>query len=284
MYNFKYIKIQTKYLLPGDPYDSIIINAIRSKIRNGDIVVLSEKALSVAIGNIADESKIHAGLFAKLIVLVWMRIIWPYFLGRIAKLIPKTINRLRSYPLDYGARHKQLALWRVGFLQALRHYSEGGIDGSNLPYAYVALPLKNPQEVANKIRAKIRNELNVRVTVIIVDGDTTYSWNNLHLAPRKVHVKGLIHFGGFLTFIIGRMFNGKRSNTPIAISGMHIPLPLLLKLSRRSHKIRGYGAGLTVWDMIRRFKTSIDGVTPKMLMTVPHYPIVIIRPYKKSEK
>ncbi len=281
MYRFKYIKIQTKYFVPGDPYEQIIVDAIKGKIQNNDILVLSEKALSTALGYIADESKIKAGLFAKLIVLFWMRIIWPYFLAKLAKLIPKTINRLRQYPIEYGSKHKQLALWRVGFLQALRHYSEGGIDGSNLPYAYVALPLKDANNIAIKIRNAIKNKLGINVTVIIVDGDTTYSWGNFHLAPRKVYVKGLFHFGGFLAFLIGRMFNGKRSNTPIAVCGKKLPLPLLLKISRRAHKIRGYGAGLTVWDMVNRFQTAIDGVTLSMLMSVPHYPIVIVHPYKK---
>ena len=66
----------------------------------------------------------------------------------------RLLVRLRNYPLESGSRHKQLALEQAGVLQALMFGSEGGIDGSNLPYAYVSLPLKTPMQWQKKSEAR----------------------------------------------------------------------------------------------------------------------------------
>lgn len=271
------IALRTPYWRPETNYIRVVLDAVEPLVQDGDIVTVSEKALSVARGLIADESNIRPGLLARLISRIWMRRIWGGPLGKITKLRRRTLRRLRNYPVLEGGAHKELALRYAGFLQALRHFSEGGIDASNLPYSYVSLPLRDGLEVADEIRTAIEDRTGRRVMVMIVDGDTTYSFRNLHLAPRRLRVKGLIHLGGFLTFVLGRALNLKRRATPIAVSGKELNPDYALTLAHIAHRVRGFGAGGTVWDMARRFKVDLTGVTWEMLESVTHRPLVILR-------
>ena len=269
--------VRTRYWRPGTDYVREVVNAVREFVRDGDVVAVSEKAVSTASGNILDESLFKPSPLSKLLVVFWMRFVWGFFLGRLCRLRRKTIRRLRNYPLYEGAVHKQVALRAVGLLQALRHYSEGGIDGSNLPYSYVSLPLRDASKVADEIRRAILDETGKKVTVMIVDGDTTYTVGGLHLAPRKVDVEGLVHFGGFLTFVLGRALGGMGRATPIAVSGSSMTPEDALEAADTAHRAMGPGAGRTVWDMARRFGTTLTGVTWEMLESVEHRPVVVLR-------
>lgn len=273
----KAIRVRTRYWRPGTDYVSEIVVAVRDLIQEGDIVTVSEKALSTASGLLIDESTVRSGSLARLLVSVWMRRIWGGPLGRLTRLRDATIDRLRNFPAHEGAAHKQVALRCAGFLQALRHYSEGGIDGSNIPYSYVGLPLRNPDVKASRIRETLEDQTGKKLSVMIVDGDTTYTWRNLHLAPRRVKVPGLVHFGGFLTFVMGRMFGFRERPTPIALSGKDIDPDWALTLANISHRVRGHGAGRTVWDMTEALGVGLTGVTWSMLDRIDHFPIVIIR-------
>lgn len=273
----KTLTFRCHYWRPGTDYRSEITERIRNHIQDGDIIAISEKALSTALGNITDEAVIEPGAIAWLLASIWTRKIWGGPLGGIVGFKEQTIQNLKNYPLNEGAAHKQLTLYKVGLLQSLRHYSEGGVDASNLPFSYVSLPLKNPQKIATTIREHIRKETGMKSTIIIMDGDTTYSWRNLHLAPRRVNTPGLIHFGGVMTFILGRTLGFKARQTPIAISGSIINPDRALWYARLFHKLCGGGAGRTAWSMSEKMETSITGVTWEMLESVEHYPITIIR-------
>lgn len=278
---FKVIRVRTRYWRPGTDYLKEIVEAVKDSVRDGDIITVSEKAISTALGLLIDESKIRAGRIARLLSGFWMRRIWGGPLGRLTRLREKTLIRLREYPIEEGAAHKQLAIRYVGLLQALRHYSEGGIDASNLPYSLVSLPLKRPLGEAERIRRALESSIGLKLSVMIVDGDTTYSWRNLHLAPRRVEIPGLIHIGGFLTFLIGRALRFKARATPLALSGEGLNPDLALELAEVAHRVRGYGAGRTVWDMCERFGVDPSQVTWEMLEGVKHSPIVILRKMNK---
>jgi len=270
--------IRTNYWKPGHDYVRTIITALkRVRLKNGDIVVLSEKAISVAEGNIVDESIIRPRLLAKLIARYWMRFIWGYVLGVLSRLTPRTLSNIRNYPLNLGAKHKELVLRLTNPLQALSFGSEGGIDGSNLPYSYVALILKNPQEITEKIRDAIGKELGRRVTVMIVDSDRCYSWKNFYISPRPTSIKEIKSIGGFLTYVICNFLKLKSSPTPLAIAGKRLHVKEMLSIASVAERVRGHGAGRDVWEMARRFGTSLDGVTWEMLESIPHYPIVVVR-------
>ena len=69
--------------------------------------------------------------------------------------------------------------------------SEGGIDGSNLPYSYVSLPLIDADEAAMEIREQILAKLKRNVCVIIADTDKTYKFRNFFFTPRPKPIKGI---------------------------------------------------------------------------------------------
>jgi F420-0:gamma-glutamyl ligase-like protein len=270
------IKVKTRYWPPGTDPVHEIVEAVKEVLQDGDIVSVSEKAISTAMGNLVDESQIKPGRFALLLSSIWMRRLWGGPLGRLAKLREHTIERLKNYPHNEGAAHKQVALDHVGLLQSLRHYSEGGIDASNLPYSYVCLPLEDPKCIADSIH-KALEVTRKHLSTIIVDGDTTYSIRNLHIAPRRVPIPGIIHVGGFLTFLLGRKFGFIARSTPLAVSGIARNPDFLLTLANVSHRVRGHGAGRTVWDMARSLGVGLTDVTWEMLRLVDHYPIAILR-------
>ena len=270
-------KIKTRYWRPGTSVTEEILSNIDGRISEGAYLVISEKALAIAYGLIVDESKVKPGIVANTMANIWMRSIWGGPLGRITGLKQKTITNLRNYPLDYGAKHKQLALRKVGLLQALRHYSEGGIDASNLPYSLVSLPLIEPEKIAYKIREEILRRKGYKVNIIIADGDSTFSWRNLHIAPRKVRTPGFIHFGGFFSYILGRLFNLRARPTPVAYVGEPLNPDRMLWLTKIAHKTTEPGGGRTVWGMSTRFNTGLTDVTYEMLDSVEHTPIIIIQ-------
>ena len=269
--------ITTSYWKPKENYLQRITDSLKSKIKDGDIVTISEKAISTALGNLIDERDVKAGALAKFLARFWMRYVWGYVLGRLCHLRKRTIDHFRTYPVREGSVHKQVALQHAGFLQALMHGSEGGIDGSNLPYSYVSLPLKDAHQIAQKIRNHIETRLGKDVTVIIVDTDKTYSIGGFHFTPRPKPVDGIHSFGGFLTYILGRFFKMTQRATPIAVAGAKIEVNDALEIADIANRSQGFGAGRTVWDMAEKFSVSLTGVLWEMLDKVEHKPVVIVR-------
>jgi F420-0:gamma-glutamyl ligase-like protein len=270
-------RFKTNYWRPNTDYIKEIISVTKNHIQNGDVVALSEKAISTASGLLIDEASVEPSSLSTFLATTWNKRIWSGPLGILSGLKQKTRENLKNYPNYEGAVHKQVALRKVGFLQSLRHYSEGGIDASNLPFAYVSMPLPEPKKVCEKVLTVYKDDLGKDVTVMIVDGDTTYSCRNFHLAPRKVEFPGLVHKGGFLTFLFGRSFRLKARKTPIGIAGKSLNPDRALWLANLFHSICGPGAGRTVWSMAEQMKTEITGVTWEMLETVDHYPIALFR-------
>jgi F420-0:gamma-glutamyl ligase-like protein len=276
------VAVESYYWKPGDDYIKDIIEAIKNIVANGDFVTVSEKAVSTALGNLIDEKNVEPSRLARFIAKYWMRIVWPYILGPVCHLRQKTIEFLRSYPTEEGSHHKQLALEQSGFLQALMHGSEGAIDGSNLPYSYMSLPLENAQAVAQELRERIRSELQKNVTMAIVDTDKTYSLKGFHFTPRPKPLKGIHSFGGFLAYVAGRSLKLKKRATPLAVSGpKKITTEEAIEIAKIANRTRGTGAGRTVWDMAKTFNVNLTDVTWKMLDSVKHRPIVIIRPQRE---
>ena len=168
-----------------------------------------------------DESTVKPSLTARVLARFWMRLIWGYPLGILCGFGQRLLKRLRNYPLESGSRHKQVALQYAGFWQALMFGSEGGIDGSNLPYSYVSLPLENADELAQKIQNQIRHRLQKKVCVIIADTDKTYKFRNFFFTPRPNPLKG-IHSLGSGSYLVGRVFKLKKSSTPLAAAGCNL--------------------------------------------------------------
>ncbi len=277
MSGLKAFAVTTKYWRPGEDYLEEIVKAVKAKAVDGDFVVVSEKAVSTALNNIFDESTVKANAAARVIAGFWMRKCWGYFLGPLCRFRRKLLLQLRSYPLDAGSRHKQVALQQAGLLQALMFGSEGGIDGSNLPYSYVSLPLNGADEIAEKVRLRVWAASEKRVCVMIVDTDKTYSFRNFHFTPRPKPVVGIHSFGGFATYVVGRFLGFRRRATPLAVSGGLMSTEVALRVAEVANRARGHGAGGTVWDMAEAFGVPLTDVSWEMLETVRHKPIVIVR-------
>lgn len=277
MTKYNALAITTNYWKPGDRYIDKIINALEGKIEAGDFVVVSEKAISTALGCMVDESAIKPSLNAKLLASFWMRIVWGYPLGILCHFGQRLLRRLREYPFESGSRHKQVAIQHAGVLQALMFGSEGGIDGSNLPYAYVSLPLSNAEELAQEIQRQIRLKLQKDVCVIIADTDKTYKFRNFYFTPRPKPMKGIHSFGGFITYTMGRVLGLKKSSTPLAVAGCNLQADEALTVTNIADKARGPGSGATVWDMAARFNVDVNGVSWEMLSQIRHKPLVIVR-------
>jgi len=275
-YKYKKLAIVTPCWKPSDDFLQIIIDSVEGKIDDGDLLTVSEKAISTAQGNILDESTIHPSLLARFLAKYWMRLVWGYVLGPLCHLRKKTIKRFRDYPIREGSAHKQVALQYAGFLQALMHGSEGAIDGSNLAYSYVSFPLKDAQAIAQQIQNRIKTELGRIVKVMIIDTDKTYSLRNFHFTPRPKPIRGIHSCGGAFAYILGRFLRLRRRATPVAIAGSKLGAKRALAIAEIANRTRGFGAGRTVWDMAETFDVALTDVTWRMLSKVQHKPIVIL--------
>jgi len=268
-------RIKTKYWRPGDDFLNIIVSSVSGFCQDGDFVVISEKAISVAMGRVVDESKADASLVAKALVRVWTRLVWGYFLSPLCRLSNKTQRRLKRYPIPEGEAHKQITLRYVGLSQSLLHYSEGGIDVTNLPYVFAALPLLKAEEIGVKVRQRVKEGCGKDVTVMITDTDKTYSLGGTHITPRPSAIRG-INSLGLIALVVGRALRWTARATPLAVCGRPIDVEEALVVADLADRARGYGAGRTVWDMARRFHVGLTDVTWEMLDRVEHYPIVVV--------
>jgi F420-0:gamma-glutamyl ligase-like protein len=277
MTEFRVLPVVTRYWKPGYDYLEEILKSARGRIADDDFVVVSEKAICTARGNMVDENKVEPSLSARFIAVFWMRVVWGYFLGPLCRLRGSLVQHIREYPVEIGSRHKQVALQRAGLLQTLMFGSEGGIDGSNLPYAYVSLPLSDASAVAETIRNRIWLGLQKRVVAMVVDTDKTYSLKCFHFTPRPLPIKGIHSFGGAIAYVAGRFFKLERRATPLAVSGRELTVEEALEIAELANRSRGYGAGRTVWEMADGFKVALTDVSWEMLQTVKHKPVVIVR-------
>jgi F420-0:gamma-glutamyl ligase-like protein len=278
------LPIVTGYWKPKHDYLGAISVALAGKVRDGDFVVVSEKAISTALGNMIDESKVQPGVSARLLAGFWMRIVWGYPLGLLCHFGHRLLKRLRNYPATSGSRHKQVALQYAGLMQAFMFGSEGAIDGSNLPYSYVSLPLKNPQKEAQKIQKSILERLGVSVCVVIVDTDKTYKIRNFYFTPRPKPFRGIYSFGGAFTYVFAKALKLKKSSTPLAVYGCRLQAAEALKIANISDRARGPGSGATVWDMAARFHVMVNKVSWEMLGKIRHKPLVIVRKEKQLKR
>ena len=269
--------VRTPYWRPGCDYTAIIVRAVRRHLRDGDIIVISEKAISTAQGRIVDEGKVVPSLWANIITRVWMPLVWGYILGPLCRFKAPTIRRLRSYPPREGAAHKEVAVRYAGLLNALKYGSEGGIDLSNLPFSYAALPLEDSLGEAEQVRSCIEETIGRRVTVIISDTDSTFSLRGIHFTSRPKPLRGIHYFQGPLLFVLGRALGLRQRATPLAVAGSNLDVEEALDIAERAHHARGYGAGRTVWDMVEGSAVGVAGVTWEMLRRSRHCPIVLVR-------
>jgi len=274
---WRFKAMRTRYWKPGTDYHTIIVQSIKPLVKDGDVVVVSEKAISTAKGNLVDESKVVPRSSARFIASFWMRGVWGYLLGPLCNLRARTIENLRRYPLQAGAQHKQVALDAAGLLSALKYGSEGGIDVSNLPLRYACLPLSEPSREADAIRGVIQDRLGRHVTVLVADTDSTFSARSFHFTSRPNPIRGIKSFDGFIAYAVGKTLRFRERATPLAVSGSTLSTEEALNLSEFAHRARGSGTGRTIWDAAERFGVEPSEITWGMLESADHFPIVLFR-------
>lgn len=271
-----------KYWLPGTDAVNEVIEVYGRDIRNGDIIAISEKALSVSIGNIYDEGIIEkVDLPTKIASKIVNKFIW----GKLLKYTfpsKEAARIVEETPLNLIAQHKKLGLRYGGLIHFLKPYSEFGIDATNLPYKYVSLPLRNAVEMAETIRIEIFKKLNKEVNILIVDTDRTFKPKNMDciaISTRPSSIHGIIDLGG-LGYIIGRVFNDRFIDypTPVAYSGKPLNLIEILRITKFADKLMGFGFGRNVLEMLSKLgKENFNEVKWIDMNKIKHHPAVIVR-------
>jgi F420-0:gamma-glutamyl ligase-like protein len=134
----------------------------------------------------------------------------------------------------------------------------------------------NAADMANSLRLSLLRLTGKNVITMIVDSDKTYSFRGFHFTPRPMPLRGIVSLGIF-AYILGRFLKLKRRATPLAVSGCNIGVDDALDIAELADRARGFGAGRTAWEMAERYGVGITCVTWKMLSSIRHYPIVIVR-------
>lgn len=286
--NYVAIPLRSTLWRPKTDFKQEIVTLIGNIASNGDYLVVSEKALSTALGLLYDESVIPSDPYSKLMTFLISRILWGKLLGVMCRLSHDTMELLSKYPVPEGTRHKKLALRIGGPLQALKPTSEAGIDTTNVPAHLVSLPLTKPFNVAHEIREHIFEKLGIYLKVVIVDSDKCYKLkpvSNLILTSRKTELPSSINLG-FLSFLIARTLRKLFSPyaTPIGFSPPNLSIDELLIVSELADRARGVGAGRTLHEMERTFGIKAINITWSLLGSIPHYPIVIVKKIGKIKR
>ena len=273
----KFKTIQSPYWRPGTNYCKIIADLIKPVIRDGDIIVVSEKAVATAKNRLVNEDIVIPGISAWLLVTFWSRIIWGRFLSYVCRFKPPTIRRLRHYPIQKGSHHKQTVLRYRGLIHAVHYGSEGGIVLNTVPYALACLPLDEPINDARAILSHVEAISKKKLTIIISDTDSTFSWKNVHFTSRSHAIQGIVPLNNPLAFIIGRFARLHQRATPLAFVGQKLSVDDALRFAQIAHRVRGQGVGRTVWDSAQKFGVELSSITWEQLTSVNHFPIVVIR-------
>lgn len=275
------IPLRSNLWKPGTDFKRKIAELVKGVISSGDYVIVSEKALSTALGLLYDESLIKSDLYSKTMTYLITNVLWGALLSRICKLSSETVLLLRKYPVPEGSRHKKLALRVGGLLQALKPTSEAGIDATNLPKHLVSLPLREPFKIAHEIRSYLAQELKIDVRVAIVDSDKCYRSKlvpRLILASRKTGLPSSINLG-FLSFLVARAFNSFFSPyaSPLGFSPTTMDVDELLVVSELADRARGFGVGRTVYEVEKKLGVKTSEITWSLLDSFPHYPVVVVK-------
>lgn len=283
-YRLCVIRKPCKYWLPGTDVVKEIVKVYGNTIKNNDIIVISDKALSIALGNIYDENAVNVDPMTSMMTFFTSRILWGYLLRKLFTDI-NTIRIVSETPIDLLAKHKKLALYYGGMRHFLKPLSESGIDATNLPYYYVSIPVKNVAKIIREMKQSIEGKLSANINILVVDTDSCFVPKNiksLAIATRPSTVKGIIDLG-VAAYILGKVFRNlfEKFPTPTAYIGIQLDLYTLLRLARIGEKFRGYGIGRNIIEMVKALGMEhFRSVTWLSLRRVKHYPIIVLR-FKK---
>ncbi len=269
------IPITTGYIKPNEPYDKIIQNA-KYLLEEGDFLVISETPISISQGRLVDESEFQASILSFLLADLWSKYLWGYLLGPIFRIKPRTIQNLKKLPTEARA-HKRMILEYYGLKHALKPASEAGVDLSNVPGTMVSLLPEDPDGVSRDISNKILRDLELDVTVMIIDTDASYEIMGKKFTSLPIALNGITSDLGIFGYLFGR-FGKLLGPTPLGVSRpQNLDHALkIAKIAEDYHKNNEKNIE-TVYDMKNIFKGNIKDVTIEMLDSVVHTPAIIVR-------
>lgn len=267
------------YWLPGTDVSDIILKEYGRVLDHGDIIIISDKALSVAHGYIYDESRISSGTTYRVAAYLVSRVLWGRVLS--SPFSKELRDILLNTPIDLVSKHKRLALYIGGIKHLVKPVSEAGIDTTNLPHSYVSLPIREVTSLLRKIRREIESSLGIEISILVADTDKTYKVKGLNLAfsTRPSAVRNVIDLGGY-AYLLGKYFRRHfvECPTPVAYLGRELSLDQILWLCKAVEERRGYGAGRNIMEMYRNLGvSSYNDITWRKLDEVKHYPVIVAR-------
>ena len=277
---FKLIKKPMRYWYPGANVVKEIWRTYKDTLRPGDIIALSDKALSIAYGSIYDEKLIHPDPITKFMTYIVSKIFWAKVMHYM--FLEDTLSILTSTPLNVLASHKKLSIKIGGLKHFLKPLSEAGIDTTNLPYTYVSLPIQNIDKIVNELKEQLELLSSMPINILVIDSDKCFQpkgYRSIAFATRPTGIKGIIDLGA-IAYFIGRRFKKYfvEYPTPVAYTGPWLGLRALLKISKIVDEKRGHGLGRNIIEVLRRLgKRSYDEVTWRDLGRVKHYPAIVVR-------
>ena len=115
MTKYTALAVTTNYWKPQSNYTDKILKAIEKKVENGDFVVVSEKAISTALGNMVDESRVKPSLSARVLVGFGCACLGLSAWDSVRFWATLLLKRLRNYPLSLGAATNKLPCSMLGF-------------------------------------------------------------------------------------------------------------------------------------------------------------------------
>jgi coenzyme F420-0:L-glutamate ligase/coenzyme F420-1:gamma-L-glutamate ligase len=162
-----------------------ILNATRLQgvdVVDGDVVVVTGKLVSKCLGRVVKVDEVKSsrkalrlarrtGLDARFVKLVLRSCDDVVAVVTIKRLVDEGLVNLESLARDAEAMRRLLDEYPAFFI-TLREgmlWSDSGVDSSNLPPGYYAIPVENRDEVAKIIRDGIREATGRRVAVVICD-------------------------------------------------------------------------------------------------------------------
>jgi len=276
------LKRPFNYWYPNTDVVQEIVRKYRDVLTDGSIIVLSEKAVSIALGNIYDEDLVKADPITKYATRLVNKYLWGCVLYRLFRHGEEFLQIMMNVPIELLASHKKLALKHGGLTHFIKPFSEAGIDATNLPYFHVSLPLRNADKIIEEIRSDAIRRLGKNIAILLVDTDRTFKPRKascIAISTRPSYVKGIIDLGG-LGYIIGRTFKSLflEYPTPVAYKGIWLGLPRILRIAKLADRAMGHGLGRTVIEMLRRLnKNSFEKVTWSDMRRIKHYPAVVVK-------
>ena len=185
MYRVEIVGLELPMISQGDDLAKLIVEAAQRAgvgIEDGDVVAISSKVVSKAVGSIvkldsvspSDEAKRIASIvgedprFIELVLRESDRILAVI---PMRELVERGIVRLENMARNVEAARRIIERFPVLFL-VLREgslWTDAGLDSSNLPDDYIAIPPRNLDEIAKKIRDRVRELTGKRVAVVVCD-------------------------------------------------------------------------------------------------------------------